>query len=406
MARFRSTRPSRSNAKLLPARSITSLRETAEVHPYLVLGPADLITMVNALFPEKRPSSSLPKEPFNGLRSGASSISGISAISRSIPMPAHRAAFDNSSVISTSGSSVISDTTTSREPLLDENAPQRYSPASMTSASQTYRLSYYEDDGFELRIAINEMIESLGYDGVSGACHPCAENWAVLFMSPDGQQLSFQMMHDPDDELDDEEYTSSDSDDEGPIARQDLDKDYHQLRNSILKLVEDYEIPKSLDSKNDSKPFSNKTSVVESPRRKHRSRPGTSESTQSKNPYRIRDPSPATESRNQVDSKMKQSKDSEAVSRQDSESNSILISMLEAAEKQCHAQSDFVNAHLYWKTLHQLHQLSSESLKKDGFASLITIFSLGPRETIRRSSSAIEEYDAWLVWLKQSQERP
>ena len=128
----------------------------------------------------------------------------------------------------------------------------------MTSGTQAQRLSYYEDDGFELRVAINEMAESLGYDGISGACHPCAENWAVLFMSPDGQHLSTQMMHDPDNEADDEEYTSSsDSDDEGSTIRPDLDKDYHQLRDSILKLVEDYEIPKSLDSKSESKTFSN-----------------------------------------------------------------------------------------------------------------------------------------------------
>src|SRR3984957_12423923 len=63
MARFRTARHSKPNPKLLPARSITSLRETVEVHPYLVLGPSDLITMVNALFPERRPaSSSLAKE--------------------------------------------------------------------------------------------------------------------------------------------------------------------------------------------------------------------------------------------------------------------------------------------------------------------------------------------------------
>ena len=58
IARFRPTRSSRSNAKLLPARSITSLRDTVEVHPYLVLGPADLLAMVNALYPERRPASS------------------------------------------------------------------------------------------------------------------------------------------------------------------------------------------------------------------------------------------------------------------------------------------------------------------------------------------------------------
>lgn len=248
------------------------------------------------------------------------------------------------------------------------------------------------------------MAQTLGPDGITGACHPCAEKWAVLFMSPDGQKLSTQMMHDPDDDNEDEESTSScESDDEDEGSRPDLDKDYHQLRDSILKLVEDYEIPQFLDPKNETKTFSNRISTLDGPRRKQRSRPGSSAQAQSKNPYRTRDPSP--EKTAQPDSKAKPRKDSEGRRQSESEPQSVLIYMLEAAEKQCQSQSDFVNAHLYWKTLHQLQQLSSPSLRKDGFASLLSIFSRGPRDSIRRSTGAIEEYDAWLVWLKQSQER-
>jgi hypothetical protein len=401
MTRFRSNRPSRSKAKLLPARSITSLRETVEVHPYLVLGPSDLLTMVNALFPERRPvSSSVAKDiHISGLRSSASSISGMSTIttggmssmSQSLTMVAPRNAFDNASIVSNSGSSVISDTTTSREPLLDENS----SPTN------------YEDDGFELRIATYEMNQALGVEGTSGSCHPCAERWAVLFMSADGQALSTQMPHDPDDEADEEEFTTS-SDDEDDVqgSGPDLGKDYHQLRDSILKLVEDYEIPQSLDSKTESKTFSNRTSILESPRKKQRSRPGSSAQAQSKNPYRPRDTSagPGKDSK-QGDSKSSRQRHDSESENPNRETTSVLITMLEAAEAQCQAQSDFVNAHLYWKTLNQLHQISSASLKRDGFASLLSIFSRGPRDSIRRSTSAIEEYDAWLVWLKQSQER-
>jgi hypothetical protein len=323
----------------------------------------------------------------------------------SMPMPA-RGGFDSVSVISTSGSSVISDTTTSREPLLDDNSSgaQRFFPSPTASGSQSQRLSCYEDDGFELRLALYEMKQTLGPDVVTGACHPCAERWAVLFMSPDGQKLSTQMMHDPDDDGDDEEITSSsESDDEDNGSRPELDKDYHQLRDSILRLVEDYEIPQFLDSKRESKTFSNRISTIDSPRRKQRSRPGSSAQTQSKNPYLPREPSP--ERAKQIDFKARPRKDSDGRKHADSEPPSVLIFMLEAAEKQCQSQSDFVNAHLYWKTLNQLQQLTSPSLKKDGFASLLSIFSRGPRDSIRRSTGAIEEYDAWLVWLKQSQER-
>lgn len=323
----------------------------------------------------------------------------------SMPGPA-RGGYDNVSIISTSGSSVISDITTSREPLLDDHSSngQRFFPSPTASGSQSQRLSLYEDDGFELRLALYEMTQSLGPDGVTGASHPCAERWAVLFMSPDGQKLSTQMMHDPDDDNEDEESTSSsESDDEDHGSRPDLDKDYHQLRDSILKLVEDYEIPQLGDSKSDSKTFSNRISTIDGSRRKQRSRPGSSAQAQSKNPYRTRDPSP--DKVKQLDSKSRPRKDSEIRKSLELESPSVLIYMLEAAEKQCQSQSDFVNAHLYWKTLHQLQQLSSPSLKRDGFASLLSIFSRGPRDSIRRSTGAIEEYDAWLVWLKQSQER-
>lgn len=389
MTRFRSSRPSRSKAKLLPARSITSLRETAEVHPYLVMGPADLITMVNSLFPEKRPvSSSLSKDISCGsIRSSASSVSGLSTVLPSSPITAPRHAFDNVSVISNSGSSVISGFTTSREPLLEDNTHSRS--------------INYEDDGFELRVAIYEMTQTLGTEGVSGACHPCAEQWTVLFMSPDGQSLSHQLPHDPDEDGDEEEFTtSSDTDDETSGSRPDLDKDYHQLRNSVLKLVEDYEIPQSLNPTAESETFSNRTSALESPRKRYRGRPGSSAPSQSKNPYRmIQDI--ATLKDPKLSSKQRHDSDSD----KDKEAPSVLITMLEAAEAQCQAQSDFVNAHLWWKTLNQLHQLSSPTLKRDGFASLLSIFSRGPRDSIRRSTTAIEEYDAWLVWLKQSQER-
>ena len=352
--------------------------------------------MVNALFPERRPVSG---SVISGLRSSASSISGISTVtaggmssqSQSLSMSASRNAFDNASIVSNSGSSVISDTTTSREPLLDENTTP----------------TNYEDDGFELRIAAYEMNQALGTDATSGSCHPCAERWAVLFMSADGQTLSTHMPHDPDEEADEEEFTtSSDDEDDAPGAGPDLGKDYHQLRDSILKLVEDYEIPQSLQSEAESMTFSNRTSTLETPRKKQRSRPGTSAQTQSKNPYRPRDNSIGSgKDTKQVDSKSSKQRHDSDSEKHDRESTSVLITMLEAAKAQCEAQSDFVNAHLYWKTLNQLHQISSASLKRDGFASLLSIFSRGPRDSIRRSTSAIEEYDAWSVWLKQSQER-
>ncbi|KAK5654927.1 hypothetical protein OQA88_6683 [Cercophora sp. LCS_1] len=389
--RFRESK-FRKKPRLLPARSITSLRETAEVHPYLVMSPADVATLVNALFPERRPQSARS----GSLRSGAPSVSAFSAISQ--PMSSRAMNFDTMSVISTSAESFISEATTSREPLLDDGSPRRYSPPLPDLAGQKPS-SNYEEDGIRLRLAMQEMTQVLGQDVVYGSCHPCAERWAVLFISADGNHLSTHMTYDPDDDI--EEENSSTSDTEGDSAedeRPELDKDYHQLRDSILKLVQDYEIPQNLESDGTKKQtFSNRASSLN---KKYRTRNKIITPMNSRNPYRQRAQSVASSI---AESPPKSTKGKESADPM--EATSPLIAMLTAAYSQSKAQSDFVSSHLYWKTLQQLNALTSDSLRRDGFATLLNIFSRGPRDSIRRSAAAIEDYDAWLVWLKQSQER-
>ncbi|KAL8416216.1 hypothetical protein RB596_006683 [Gaeumannomyces avenae] len=422
LGRF-SPRSARRKTRLLPARSLTSLRETVEVHPYLVIAPADLVTMINALFPEKRPQSAHS----NRLRSGANSISGMSVISQPISVisprntgnnanPNNTNNNDGASVISTSLSSVLSDATTSHEPLLEEQRTgnsSRYSPPIPFQK----RVKTYEEDGFRLREALHEMTQTLGPEVVQGTCHPCMDRWSVLFISADGNMLSTQMTYDPDDEVDEDENspTSDTDEEEEDDDRPDLGKDYHQLRDSILRLVEEYEIPQeSPDSGAHAPTFSNRTT---STLKKYRSKNkviSTEKSTQirnSNNPYR-QHTQPAPTSAVDIESSSAAHADlnSSGSGSVDSEASaggqeSVLVSMLTAASAQSRAQSDFVSAHQYWRTLQRLNALSSSSLRSNGFAVLLYIFSRGPRDSIRRSASAIEEYDAWLVWLKQSQER-
>ncbi|KAI8625571.1 hypothetical protein F5Y19DRAFT_263902 [Xylariaceae sp. FL1651] len=377
VGRFKPSRTLRT-VRLLPARSITSLRETAEVHPYLVVSPADLLTLVNALFPNRRPQSAHS----SSVRSGAPSISGYSATSQPISMGTYRGDMDTASVLSMSVSPVRSETT-SYEPLLENQAagtPQRYSPP--FSETATKPPNSYEEDGQQLRMAMHEMIQVLGADAVAGLGHPCGERWAVLFVSPDGEKLSLQMTYDPDDDHDEDTSSAvSDTDDDESEERSELSKDYHQLRDSILRLVEDFEIPQGLEDGNTNTTFSNRASRLKKYRSKNKII--TPEKTMgSRNPYRKRE-----ETTGPV------------------ETQSVLIAMLTAASSQSQVQSEFSSAHLYWKTLRQLNALTSPSLRKNGFASLLNIFSRGPRDSLRRSASAIEEYDAWLIWLKQSQER-
>ena len=397
LASFQGSRSKVPTAKLLPARSITSLRETAEVRPYLVVGPADLATLVNALFPERRPLSAAS----GSLKSGAPSISGMSAISQPISFT-HPRNFDTASIISTSASSILSDATTSRDNFDDAHGlatPQRYSPPVDPEAQR--RLNKYEDDGYRLRLALHEMTQNLGPDVLRGSCHPCAERWVVLFMSSDGQSLSTHMTYDPEDDLDDDENSSTtDTDDDGPATGPPLDKDYHQLRDAILRLVEDYEIPRNLEP--ESAQLSNRASGLK--KYKSKNKIITPEKTMaSRNPYRkhltSENASTSSESRPKKDSVKARPEE------KDDGPEAVLIRMLKAASSQSKAQADFVSSHVYWKTLKQLNALQSASLRKNGFAALINIFSRGPRDSIRRSAAAIEEYDAWLIWLKQSQER-
>lgn len=400
LARFQGSRSKVPAAKLLPARSITSLRETVEVHPYLVISPADLVTLVNALYPERRPLSAAS----NSFRSGPASISGMSAISQPIPMTSSRNNFETASIISTSASSALSDATTSREGLVDEPAvstPQRYSPPAMDPEALR-RQGKYEEDGYRLRLALHEMTQTLGSDAMKGSCHPCAERWTVLFISSDGKSLSAHMTYDPDDEGDDEDNSSTtDTDEEEPANGPQLDKDYHQLRDSILKLVEDYEIPRNLEPEG-STPLSNRASGLK--KYKSKNKIITPEKTMSsRNPYRKQLNADAADSSPEAASK----RDSHGfrASANEETPEAVLITMLKSASSQSKAQADFVSSHMYWKTLKQLNALESSSLRHNGFAALVNIFSRGPRDSIRRSAAAIEEYDAWLIWLKQSQER-
>ena len=398
LARFQGARSKVPAAKLLPARSITSLRETAEVHPYLVISPADMVTLVNALYPERRPLSAAS----NSFRSGPASITGMSAISQSIPMGQPRHSFDTASIISTSASSVLSDATMSREALSDDQGattPQRYSPPAVDPEAQRPFIKY-EEDGYRLRLALHEMTQNLGADSIRGSCHPCAERWMVLFISADGKSLSTHMTYDPDDEADEEDNSSTtDTDEDESSNGPQLDKDYHQLRDSILKLVEDYEIPRSLEPEGPTQ-LSNRASGLK--RYRSRNKIITPEKTMaSRNPYRkqplsdVVELSPGDTNRDDLGSQQIKEDDPEPV----------LITMLKSASSQSKSQADFVSSHMYWKTLKQLNALSSSSLRNNGFAALINIFSRGPRDSIRRSAAAIEEYDAWLIWLKQSQER-
>jgi hypothetical protein len=280
IARFKHTK-TYSKPILLPAKAITSPRETVEVQPFIVLCPSDIITLVHTLFPERRPSSShLNKdaERRGGVASSASSMSGISMPFRS----ASATTTDASSVLSASASSMTSDTT-SREPLLDTGNVDLTRPLGEAYAES--KIAPSESYGRHLRMACSEMTRILGGEATSGTCHPCKERWAVLYISADGKHLKPRMRKDSDDEdeHDEDSHDTDSSDDEGSGAI-DLENDYHQLKEAIAKLVEEYEIPKELAPDSESKSFSNRMTTRKGGRGRGLGRVA-SESFASRNPY-------------------------------------------------------------------------------------------------------------------------
>lgn len=411
LSRFKNTR-SQSKPVLLPAKAITSPRETVEVQPFIVVCPSDIITLVNTLFPERRPPSShFEKESQrrNGLASSASSMSGVS-----LPFRTNSASGDASSVLSISASSMTSDTT-SREPLLDSSGQVISSHSSLPGDNyhDSPKIAPTEDYGRRLRMACSEMSRVLSVEASAGTCHPCAERWAVLYISPDGKELKTRMRKDADDEDEhDDDSPDSDSEDEGPSDRIDLESDYHQLKEAIAKLVEEYEIPKELAPDSESKGFSNRTSTHRRDSRARQLARESDNSLGSRNPYHNQSQSQLTNliasQRSMVPGRHRSPQHPRSNSNPDpkeQEKPSVLITMLEAAMYQCQARSDFVNAHLYYKTLQTLRKLSSPSLTRNGYTALLNYFSRGPRDSLGKSATAIEEFEAWFVWLKQSQER-
>lgn len=394
-SRLRGSKSSKPTAKLLPARSVTSLRETMEVHPYLVISPADVLTLVNALYPEQRPQSRASGSFRSG---GAPSVSGMSAVSQPASIVSSRN-FDTASILSNSASSVISDAASVHETLGHDHrtgTPLRYSPPVGDGQAQN-RLSTYEDEGYRLRLALHEMSQALGLDVVNGSCHPCAERWAVLFISSNGAGLSTQMTFDPDDDGDEDENSSTtDTDEDDESDGLELDKEYSQLRDSILKLVEEYEIPRTILPEGSRAQLSNRATGIKKYR--HKNKIITPEKApRSRNPYHQRlSPDEIQQVR---------ASDNNTATEDDKKEPSVLVTMLESASSQSKSQSDFVSAHLYWRTLQHLNSLTTPSLYENDFGVLLNIFSRGPQDSIRRSAAAIEDYDAWLVWLRQSQER-
>jgi hypothetical protein len=306
--------------------------------------------------------------------------------------------------------------TTSREPLLSSlNRP--HGPENRAYGEDSagpVRVAPTEEYGRRIRMACSEMTRILGREATGGSCHPCAERWAVLFVSHEGRGLRTRMQKDSEeeDETEEESLESENSDDENADQGMDLANGYHQLKESIIKLLQEYALPTIIAPESESRSFSNRTAA-------HRSQPRPRPLRRADPAQRLEDmPGGSLASQNQISTMMTSHRSSPGPRQRHPRSNSAseaeeikkqqdsdLVTMLETAYHQCRTRNEFVKAHEWFKTLEQLQNLSSPSLIRDGYAPLINYFARGPRDSLSKCFSAIEHFEAWFAWLKQSQER-
>lgn len=412
LARFRHPRSS-TRPILQPAKAITSPRETIEVQPFLVICPADLMTLVNSLFPDRRPTSSHSdlEAQRRGLGSSSSSISGISIPFRQTPISTPG---DGSSILSQSASSAASGNT-SHEPLLPSSRTETEQDVAARIAVLDGRPSSItcaptEEYGQTLRAACREMLRTLGADALAGSCHPCAERWAVLYIDQDGKGLRTNMRKDTEDDEDDTEEDSDDDNDEDLSSGLHLESDYYQLKADVFRLLQEYEVPKTLVPESDFQGLSNRASHRRNLLRSHQpqtvgGQPAVALPLTHGNVATLVATQQLTVPTRQRPSEELRGVVAPLTAKSAERKIGDLEIMLEAAYHQCRERNQWVDAQRWHKTLANLKRLAAKSLTRNGFAALLNFFARGPREDVGKSFTALDEFDAWFAWLKQSLDR-
>lgn len=412
---------------LSPA-TLSPPQATFDTQPFILVSPSDLVTLVKTLYPEAQQSSPNTEVDthFPRLRSGASSVSAMSSSIYINPRVKH--GFDSVSVLSTSGSSMTSDTT-SREPLLDTLGQQvEQSISTLKSASQPNLrhlhvesdVKDYQEFGQELRLACSDMSRILGQNVVSGTCHPCAETWAIIYASEDGIRLSTKSDITGIDGVEEDDSYDDDSEDDDIGDELNFNsisfgRTYHQLKQAIVKLLTDFELPQEFMLQGSGERFSNHVSVQKE--RNHHKTPlalttRPSKPLGSRNPYYTQSQSaelapnnPQNDTQSTRISKSQHEVIQRGTSEMEGQQPYTIEYLLELAVSRSQAQYDFIAAHYWWTTLQQLRRSPSNSLTRDGYGPLLHYFSREARESLRKCASSIEASEAWLVWLRQLRDR-
>lgn len=401
--------------------------ETLEIQPFIVLCPADVLTLYNVLYPpvqggltESRDIKRITNRPSRPFLAKSATSGGYE--------------MGSTSVLSNSSSSVTSDSASLYAPLLERSSvyedrisfgSQMPSPASFTLPSSasfmsTDEVSEIEKLGTDVKSALETMKGRFSPEIFSGRCHPCAEKWAVLFISKDNNELSLKMQNDTEDDDEDDEDGDNDydSDDEGSSETVGL-TDYDQLKETIIKLLAEFEIPENLSS--GTQKCSYRTSVLTTEPAIVRKtveevdeevglgvepEEGDTAPTQldPSNPYHPASTLTAMFAANQKPTTPQRDPPNKTLQDAGTMSDSSLVKILSAAFSQCLLRADYVRAQQFYRSLEQLSKIPV-SLKKGGYEPLIHIFARSSRISIAKSCWALQEIEAWLAWLSSAQER-
>lgn len=339
----------------------------------------------------------------------------------------------STSVLSNSSSSVTSDSASLYAPLLGRSSvyedrisfgSQMPSPASFTLPSSasfmsTDEVSEIEKLGTDVRSALEAMKGRFSPEIISGRCHPCAEKWAVLFISKDSNDLSLRMQNDTEDDDDDEEDGDNDydSDDEGSSETTGF-TDYDQLKETIIKLLTEFKIPENLSSV--TQKCSYRTSALTTEPAVVRKIVGVDEEVEVEmepeesdivsiqldpsNPYHSASTLTAMFTANHKPITPQRYSPNKTLQDAVTMDDSSLVKMLSAAFNQCLLRADYVRAQQFYRSLEQLSKIPT-SLKKSGYEPLIHIFARSSRIAIAKSCWALQEIEAWFAWLSSAQER-
>ncbi|BFZ59995.1 hypothetical protein YB2330_001017 [Saitoella coloradoensis] len=236
-------------------------------------------------------------------------------------------------------------------------------------------------DGFvhQVRFAIDEMKRILNPGACDGAAHPVHEKWALVFV--DGEKLSLEV------KLDEKECR------EGPT---DISEDIVALKETVLRLLREYEVPylpRSVPGAEYNAGVESGSSLASPVRQACSSclRPNTP------NTPSVRLTSPPAISALLAAAAKAQQAPLPTPLQGTPPSQSLLLRMLRSASEHCRLKGDFVTAQAYHHAHSVLRKLNSPSLTHDDYSSLLRIFIREHRRDVEGYAAKVGAREDWYI---------